>query len=141
MRAFQSGVRADRSIRPISNRGAIAIVYREQRLSGLEKETSTGLEQLKDEVERRRKEVEELSAAAMQIRARDGIVDSDPDKDNSSIGVFDHMLENRSRFPAGCAGLHLEQEFIGELTKPADIAVHCGTNTDKAIRCVHEFVL
>jgi capsular exopolysaccharide synthesis family protein len=53
----------------------------------LDKNVARGLEQLKDEVDRRRKEMEETSAAAMQIRAREGIVDSDPDKDNSSISL------------------------------------------------------
>lgn len=66
---------------------AIAVVYQERRQADLEKYTNIGLEQLKDEVERKRKEVEETSAKAMQIRARDGIVDPDPDKENSNVGT------------------------------------------------------
>jgi len=64
---------------------AIAVVYQEQRQHELDKNVARGLEQLKDEVDRRRKEMEDTSAVAMQIRAREGIVDSDPDKDNSVI--------------------------------------------------------
>lgn len=66
---------------------AIAVVYQERRQTDLEKSTNVGLEQLKDEVERKRKEVETTSANAMQIRARDGIVDPDPDKENSNVGT------------------------------------------------------
>jgi capsular exopolysaccharide synthesis family protein len=66
---------------------AIAVVYQEERQRDLDQNVSRGLEQLKDEVEKRRKEMEDASALAMQIRAREGIVDSDPDKDNSTISM------------------------------------------------------
>jgi len=64
----------------------IAVVYQERRRVDLEMNTTMGLEQLQDDVEQQRKMVEKLSADAMKIRARDGIVDPDPDKDNSQLG-------------------------------------------------------
>ena len=45
-----------------------------------------GLDQLQDEIEKQRKLVEETSANSMKIRVRDGIVDPDPDKENSNVG-------------------------------------------------------
>ncbi|MEP6673141.1 MAG: polysaccharide biosynthesis tyrosine autokinase [Chthoniobacter sp.] len=71
---------------------AIAVVYQERRQNDLEKETTAGLDQLKDEVERKRKDVETTAATAMQIRARDGIVDPEPDKENSNVG---YTTQNR----------------------------------------------
>lgn len=64
----------------------IAVVYQEKRTADLSKNVDRGLEQLQDEVEKQRKAVEEASGKAMQIRARDGIIDPDPDKENSNIG-------------------------------------------------------
>ncbi|HSI12048.1 MAG TPA: polysaccharide biosynthesis tyrosine autokinase [Chthoniobacter sp.] len=66
---------------------AIAVVYQDRRQADLEKYTNIGLEQLQDEVERKRKEVEQTSANSMQIRARDSIVDPDPDKEGSTLGI------------------------------------------------------
>jgi capsular exopolysaccharide synthesis family protein len=102
----------------------IAIVYMEQRVSGLEKETNIGLEQLKDEVDRKRKEVEETAAAAMQIRVRDGIVDSDPDKDNSSVGysqgkvVYNEQQKNEQEIRV--VELERQLEMINSLS-PAQL--------------------
>jgi len=64
----------------------IALIYTERRQADLEKAMNRGLEELQDELEKQRKLVEKLSSEAMQIRVREGIVDSDPDKDNSTIG-------------------------------------------------------
>jgi capsular exopolysaccharide synthesis family protein len=65
---------------------AIATVYQDIRQQDLADLTTNGLAQLQDELERQRKVVESNSAEAMKIRARDGIVDPDPDKDNSLLG-------------------------------------------------------
>jgi len=81
----------------------IAVVYQEKRKQDLSKNVDRGLEQLQDEVEKQRKLVEETSGKAMQIRARDGIVDPDPDKEGSSIGrtegtmVFDTQQVNEQK--------------------------------------------
>ena len=64
----------------------IAVVYRERRQADLSKNVDRGLEQLKDEVDKQRKTLEEAAGKAMQIRARDGIIDNDPDKENSTVG-------------------------------------------------------
>jgi capsular exopolysaccharide synthesis family protein len=64
----------------------VAIVYQEKRRSEMEKNVGRGLSQLQDEVEKQRKFVEDAALKAMQIRARDGILDPDPDKEGSNIG-------------------------------------------------------
>jgi len=64
----------------------IAVVYQEKRKADLTKGVDRGLEQLQDEVEKQRKTVEDASGKAMQIRQEQGIVDPDPDKENSNIG-------------------------------------------------------
>jgi len=64
----------------------IAVVYRERRKADLETAVDRGLEQLKDEVDKQRKVVEEASIKAAQIRQEQGIVDPDPDKEGSQIG-------------------------------------------------------
>ena len=64
----------------------IAVVYQERRKSDLEKAVDRGLEQLKDEVEKQRKTVEEASIKSAQLRQEQGIVDPDPDKEGSQIG-------------------------------------------------------
>lgn len=84
---IEVGVYDTDSQRAANIANAIAVVYQDKRQTDLEKNTEGGLEQLKDEVERKRKEVEQTSSAAMQIRARDGIVDPDPDKENSNVGT------------------------------------------------------
>jgi len=78
----------------------IAVVYKEKRREDLQKNMDSGLEQLQDQVEKQRKTVERTSGDAMKIRARDGIIDPDPDKENSAIGktegklVFDQQQVN-----------------------------------------------
>lgn len=64
----------------------IAVVYRERRKADLETAVDRGLEQLKDEVEKQRKVVEDGSIKAAQLRQEQGIVDPDPDKEGSQIG-------------------------------------------------------
>jgi capsular exopolysaccharide synthesis family protein len=64
----------------------IAVIYQEKRKADLNKTVGRGLEQLQDEVDKQRKAVEEASRKAMQIRQEQGIVDPDPEKENSSIG-------------------------------------------------------
>ncbi|HEY3900117.1 MAG TPA: polysaccharide biosynthesis tyrosine autokinase [Chthoniobacter sp.] len=71
---------------------AIATQYQESRQSDLEENTKNGLAQLQDELEQQRKTVETNSAASMKIRARDGIVDPDPDKDNSQLGHANYAM-------------------------------------------------
>jgi capsular polysaccharide biosynthesis protein len=71
---------------------AIATQYQESRQADLDENTSNGLAQLLDELEQQRKVVESNSAAAMKIRTRDGIVDPDPDKENSNLGHTTQLL-------------------------------------------------
>jgi polysaccharide biosynthesis transport protein len=66
---------------------AIAVVYQENRQKDLEVNTTRGLDQLQDEIDKQRKVVEETSGTSMKIRVRDGIVDPDPDKENSNLGT------------------------------------------------------
>ena len=51
----------------------ISIVYRQKRLSDLQKNVDTGMEQLKDEVEKQRKRADEAAVDMAKIRERDGI--------------------------------------------------------------------
>jgi capsular exopolysaccharide synthesis family protein len=64
----------------------IAVVYQEKRKADLNKNVGRGLEQLQDEVDKQRKAVEDASRRAMQIRQEQGIIDPDPEKENSNIG-------------------------------------------------------
>ena len=64
----------------------IAVVYRERRKADLETAVDRGLEQLKDEVDKQRKVVEEASNKAALLRQEQGILDSDPDKEGSQVG-------------------------------------------------------
>ena len=64
----------------------IAVVYQEKRRADLQKNVDRGLEQVQDEVEKQRKVVEQAGGLAMTIRARDGVIDPDPDKESSNIG-------------------------------------------------------
>jgi len=65
----------------------IAVVYQEKRTADLRKSMDNGLDQLKDQVEKQREVVEHTAGDAMKIRARDGIIDPDPDKENSQVGT------------------------------------------------------
>jgi capsular exopolysaccharide synthesis family protein len=71
---------------------AIATEYQESRQSDLAENVTSGLAQLQDDLEQQRKVVEGNSAEAMKIRARDGILDPDPDKDNSQLGHSNYAV-------------------------------------------------
>jgi polysaccharide biosynthesis transport protein len=70
----------------------IAVVYKEKRREDLQKNMDSGLDQLQDQVEKQRKAVELAAGEAMKIRAHDGIIDPDPDKENSAIGKTEGKL-------------------------------------------------
>jgi hypothetical protein len=67
----------------------LAVVYQQKRREELQKSIDRGLEQLKAQVEKQQKAVEETAGEAMKIRARDGIIDADPDNENSQVGARD----------------------------------------------------
>jgi succinoglycan biosynthesis transport protein ExoP len=71
----------------------IAVVYKEKRREDLQKAMDSGLDQLQDQVDKQRKLVEQESGEAMKIRAREGIIDPDPDKENSAIGKTEGKLQ------------------------------------------------
>jgi capsular exopolysaccharide synthesis family protein len=83
---IEIGVYDTDSQRATNIANTIAIIYRENRLSTLQKSVDRTLEGLQEEVEKQRKVVLETSGNAMKIRARESIIDPDPDKENSSIG-------------------------------------------------------
>lgn len=97
----------------------IAVVYQEKRRIDLQKNVDRGLEQVQDEVEKQRKTVEQASGAAMMIRARDGIIDPDPDKDNSNLGfktqpmIFSQQQVNEQEVRV--VELERQLELIGSL--------------------------
>src|SRR4029434_8687057 len=70
----------------------IAVVYQEKRLSDLQKNIATGLEQLKDEIEKQRKLVDTSAAEMSKIRARDGINDPNPLDFGSNLGEEDRRI-------------------------------------------------
>lgn len=65
----------------------IAIVYQERRREDLQKSVGRGLDQLEDELTERRTAMGDALEKAMQIRTRDNIIDSEPDKEGSQIGT------------------------------------------------------
>ena len=65
----------------------IAVVYQETHQRNSERNRALELEQLKDEMDKLRKEMEAAAEVARQIRVRENIVDSDPDHDNSAIDL------------------------------------------------------
>jgi len=67
----------------------IAVVYQQKRRDELQRTIDSGLDQLKDQVEKQQKVVEQTAGESMKIRARDGIIDPDPDKENSQVGTRD----------------------------------------------------
>jgi len=71
----------------------IARVYQEKRRQDLQENMDSGLDQLQDQVEKQRKAVEQAAGDAMKIRARDGIIDPDPDKENSAVGKTESKLQ------------------------------------------------
>lgn len=74
----------------IANR--IAAVYRDKRLADMKQNVDRGLGQLREEVEKQRKRVEEAAARMAEIRLRDAINDPDPESLNSTLSASDRNL-------------------------------------------------
>ena len=70
----------------------IAVVYKQKRLSDLAKNIDTGLEQLRDEVEKQRKRSDEAAVEMAKIRSRDGINDPNPTDYGSMINGADRNI-------------------------------------------------
>ena len=70
----------------------IAVVYQQKRLDDLRKNVDTGLEQLKDEVEKQRKLVDASAAEMAKIRSRDAIIDPNPLDFGSTAGEEDRRI-------------------------------------------------
>ncbi|HZJ17880.1 MAG TPA: hypothetical protein VFD27_22695 [Chthoniobacteraceae bacterium] len=89
----------------------IAVVYQQKRLSDLQKNIPNALEQLKDEVERQRKRMDESAAEMEKIRLRDGINDPNPLEFGSSAGG----LEEDRRLLAIGVEMNLAKANLGKL--------------------------
>jgi hypothetical protein len=89
----------------------IAVVYQQKRLSDLQKNIPNALEQLKDEVERQRKRMDESAAEMEKIRLRDGINDPNPLEFGSSAGG----LEEDRRLLAIEVEMNLAKANLGKL--------------------------
>jgi succinoglycan biosynthesis transport protein ExoP len=74
----------------IANR--IAGVYSDKRLDDMKKNIDRGLQQLREEVEKQRKRVEEASKTMAEIRSRDSINDPDPESINSTLSAADRNI-------------------------------------------------
>jgi capsular exopolysaccharide synthesis family protein len=74
----------------IANR--IAAVYSDKRLGDMKKNIDRSLDQLREEVEKQRKRVEEASSQMAQIRSRDSINDPDPESINSTLSAADRNI-------------------------------------------------
>jgi capsular exopolysaccharide synthesis family protein len=98
---------------------AIAAVYQDIRQQDLSENTANGLAQLQDQLDQQRKTVEANSAESMKIRARDGIVDPDPDKDNSNLGHQTQLLvdvhQQLAEQEIKCVELERQLELINSL--------------------------
>lgn len=70
----------------------IAVVYKDKRLTDLQKNIDRGLAQLGEEVEKQRKRVEEAMTEMAKVRERDGIIDPDPESFNSALSTADRNL-------------------------------------------------
>jgi uncharacterized protein involved in exopolysaccharide biosynthesis len=65
----------------------IAIIYQEKRREHANEGPVREFDLLEKEIQQQRQKVDAVAQSAMQIRARDGIVDSDPDKEDSSLEI------------------------------------------------------
>jgi succinoglycan biosynthesis transport protein ExoP len=74
----------------IANR--IAAVYSDKRLSDMQRNIDRGLAQLREEVEKQRRRVEEANTQMAVIRARDSINDPDPESINSTLSAADRNI-------------------------------------------------
>jgi capsular exopolysaccharide synthesis family protein len=70
----------------------LAVVYRDHRLTYLKQNIDRGLAQLRDEVERQRKLVEDASVEVARIRERDNIIDPDPENPLAVITTADRNI-------------------------------------------------
>ena len=91
----------------------IAVVYKEDRISRLSENLDRALNQLTDEVEKQRKRMDDSAGEAARIRARDGIVDSDPENTISTINSADRdvMAIEKDRNDERSVVLKLEGQF------------------------------
>jgi succinoglycan biosynthesis transport protein ExoP len=71
---------------------AIAVEYKERRLTDLDENLKRALAQLGDELEKQRKRVEEAAVTMAQARERDSIVDPDPESSNAVISPADRNI-------------------------------------------------
>jgi capsule polysaccharide export protein KpsE/RkpR len=71
--------------KPLISRIPIAVIYKEKRLSDLDKNVERGLAQLQEEVDKQRTRVDEAATELASIRVRDGIIDPDPDSFNAAL--------------------------------------------------------
>ena len=70
----------------------VAVVYRNRRLTDVQKYIGRGLEQLQDEVEKQYKRVEEARNEMAKVRERDGVIDPNPDSFGSTPDTNDRNI-------------------------------------------------
>jgi len=70
----------------------IAVVYQEKRLSDVERSIDKSLAQLREELEKQRKQVEEAAVEMTRIRDRDAIIDPDPENFSSVLNTADRNI-------------------------------------------------
>jgi capsular exopolysaccharide synthesis family protein len=75
----------------------VAVIYRETRLSILQQNIDRALSQLRDEVDKQRKLVDDALAGATLVRARDNIIDPDPESFNSTLSTSDRNIVELER--------------------------------------------
>ncbi len=70
----------------------LAVVYREKRLADLQEGIDRALAQLKDELEKQRKVVDETAIEMAKIRVRDNIVDADTENPSAPVNTTDRNI-------------------------------------------------
>ena len=94
----------------------IAVVYQQKRLSDLQRNVEKGLDQLKDEVEKRRKLTDKNAVEMEKIRLRDGINDPNPLEFGSLAGE----REDDRRLLAIEAEMNLAKTNLGKLRRQVE---------------------
>ena len=67
----------------------IAVVYRKRRTQDVQNAWEHGLEELKREVDKQRKFVEQNHSELDRLRERDGVIDSDPERGDAALSPSD----------------------------------------------------
>lgn len=72
---------------------SIAVTYKERRIADQKGRVDRALNQLRDELEAQGRHVQEIAAEVAEIRARDGIIDSDPENSTGIVNTSDRQIQ------------------------------------------------